>query len=142
MPRKAGGKRQGRQGVAYANRSDLNSDRKQAVQVAAGQPYGERAALEQAQRAIPLPAAPPVSAAPPPPAPGSFGAFTRPTEVPNEPLTAGLPIGPGAGPEALASAPNPAGDVEAQLLAMYRQSPNNDILRLLRTVRSRHMRGI
>jgi hypothetical protein len=29
----------------------------------------------------------------------------RPTERPNEPVTAGLPTGPGAGPEALSTGP-------------------------------------
>jgi hypothetical protein len=33
--------------------------------------------------------------------PGSNGPLTRPTERPNEPVTHGLPVGPGAGPEAL-----------------------------------------
>jgi len=32
---------------------------------------------------------------------GSNGPLTRPTERPNEPVTHGLPVGPGAGPEAL-----------------------------------------
>jgi hypothetical protein len=32
---------------------------------------------------------------------------------------------------------NPTGDVEAQLLALYKARPNNDILRLLRTARVR-----
>lgn len=136
MVRKAkghGGVRQGTPGQAYGNRTDLN----QSVQVASGQPYGARQEQVAAQKAIPLPGAPPVQASPPPPAPGSFGAFTRPTERPNEPLTAGLPVGPGPGTEALAGGLNPAGDVEAQLVALYRQSPNNDLLRLIRMARQR-----
>lgn len=138
MPR--GGYRRGAPGKAYAQRTDMNQNR-QPVQAAAGQAYGERQAQEQAQRAVPLPAAPPVQTPPPSSAPGalpgSFGDFLRPTERPNEPLTAGLPVGPGPGPEAVRVAPNPQGDVEAQILALYRQSPNNDLLRLLRTVRAR-----
>lgn len=31
----------------------------------------------------------------------SFGAFDRPTERPDEPLTHGAPVGPGAGPEVI-----------------------------------------
>lgn len=141
MPRKAqhGGRRQGAPGQAYGNRTDLNQNR-QPVQVASGQPYGARQEQVAAQKAVPLPDAPPVPASPPAPAPGSFGPFTRPTERPNEPLTAGLPIGPGPGPEAIGGAPNPQGDVEAQLLAMYRQHPNNDLLRLIRTARARAAR--
>ncbi len=33
--------------------------------------------------------------------PGTSLALDRPTERPNEPVTQGLPVGPGAGPEAL-----------------------------------------
>ena len=32
---------------------------------------------------------------------GAAGPLDRPTERPNEPVTHGLPVGPGAGPEAL-----------------------------------------
>lgn len=32
---------------------------------------------------------------------GGLGGFTRPTERPNEPVTAGLPFGPGPGRESL-----------------------------------------
>lgn len=35
------------------------------------------------------------------------GGFNRPSSRPNEPVTTGLPIGAGAGPEALQAAPNP-----------------------------------
>lgn len=120
MPRaRRGGYRQGTPGVAYPQRTDLNEDR-QPVRVASGQPYGQRQAQEAAQRAVPLPAAPPV-------------AFDRPTEYPTEPLTAGLPVGPGPGPEALAL---PFGLTEderlvAQLRGLYARFPNRDLARLL-----------
>ena len=138
MPR--GGKRRGTQGQAYTNRQDLNENR-QPVTVASGQPYGERGAQELAQRAVALPAPPPVRAAeasqaPPAPVPGSAGRFNRATERPGEPLTAGLPIGAGPGPEVVQRGANANADVEAQLLALYRAAPNNDVLRLLRTVRA------
>ena len=42
-----------------------------------------------------------------PPGPGELGDPLRPTERPNEPITTGLPFGPGAGPEVLPPA-NPA----------------------------------
>ncbi len=52
------------------------------------------------------PAAPPGSpglGSPPSqaPAPGSLGNFLGPTQRPGEPVTAGIPLGPGPGPEAL-----------------------------------------
>ena len=107
-----GGRRQGTPGKAYGQRTDLNMNR-QAVATGPSQGYGQRAAQERAQQAVPLAAAPPTptgapaggpgAGAPPaafPPA-GSFGPLDRPTDRPDEPVTAGAPIGPGPGPEAL-----------------------------------------
>jgi hypothetical protein len=108
MPR--GGRRAGRPGVKYPERTDLRSG--PLVPTApTGLAYGQHQALVDAQRQIPMgpagaatpaPAAPP-PAAPAPPAvlPGSLGAFDRPTDRPGEPVTAGLPTGPGPGPEVL-----------------------------------------
>ena len=101
------------------NRSDLT---KAPVVRIPGQGYGEQAQQVVAQQAIPsgLPQpAQPQQASPPTPTPasspgvggiqsvlgtplaGANGSLTRPTERPNEPVTTGLPQGPGAGPEAL-----------------------------------------
>jgi hypothetical protein len=101
------------------NRSDLTKPTSQTVP---GQGYGVAAEQRAAQQQIPMgtpPApspsgagpgpgagAPPTPPAPgPPPSPivppGSNGSISRPTERPNEPVTHGLPMGPGAGPEAL-----------------------------------------
>src|ERR1017187_9642011 len=96
------------------NRSDLTRPTAQAVP---GQGYGEAAQQRAAQQQIPmgLPSAPGPSSpgagpggAPPTPPPGppipepmSNGPLTRPTERPNEPVTHGLPMGPGGGPEVL-----------------------------------------
>jgi hypothetical protein len=124
MPRTGqgpGGVRNGKQGGQYPNRSDLRSPGQDLV--AKNQPYGERQRQQAAQRAVPITAPPDAGAggpgAPaPPPAPGvpPGGApggdvppgmapgelkFLHPTERPNEPITAGLPIGPGPGPEAM-----------------------------------------
>lgn len=103
-----GGRRAGTKGAVYTNRSDLRSG---PLPLAAprGLPYGDRAKLIAAQRAVPM--GPPPSAAPgpaapstppgaPAPEPGSLP-FTHPTQRPNEPVTAGLPMGPGPGPEAI-----------------------------------------
>lgn len=102
------------------NRSDLTKPLP--IEAAPNQGYGEAAAQRASQQAIPmgLPSVAPTQAAPAPsPAPsptpsvggiqsvlgtplaGANGALTRPTERPNEPVTHGLPVGPGAGPEAL-----------------------------------------
>ena len=93
----------------------------QAPAAAPGQPYGENIDQLQAQAVIPLPQQqPPVAGGnptgppptqegdpmanllalaqgTPPPAGGLFG----PTQRPIEPITTGLPVGPGAGPEAI-----------------------------------------
>jgi hypothetical protein len=114
MPRTGrGGSRQGQPGKSYSNRTDLNSN-KQAVTVAPNQTYGEGAAQARAQQAVPLPKAgglpslgsgsgSPPAPVPPGPVPGALGPLNRPTERPGEPITAGLPMGPGAGPEALSA---------------------------------------
>lgn len=103
------------------NRSDLTQP---SAQAAPSQPYGVAAEQRMAMNAIPLPnqqQARPTNApaaggavassiAPTPGVPsalpgapmvGSNGPLTRPSERPNEPVTHGLPVGPGAGPEAL-----------------------------------------
>lgn len=84
------------------------------AEVPAGQAYGQRQRLEEAQMpvdptgGVSIPSAPPagpdwasiLSAAQAGPSPVEGGLF-RPTERPNEPLTAGMPIGPGPGREAV-----------------------------------------
>lgn len=87
------------------NRSDLTRPTATTVP---GQDYGEAAAQRIAQQAIPMgspssPGAPVPSLSPAPSAPiaGSNGPISRPSERPNEPVTTGLPMGPGAGPESL-----------------------------------------
>ena len=136
-----GGMRTGTPGRAYTNRTDLH----QPVKAAPGGEYGSVTALKGGQKVIPLPnaqaPAPPSAPAPTPPAgagggaavePGSLG-FDAPTQRPGEPVTAGLPIGPGPGPEAL-NLPNDSATTAAQLRTMYATVPaaqNNDFLRVV-----------
>ena len=54
----------------------------QKIQTAGGQEYGAVAAQEEAQATVPL------AAAPAPPKPGAAGGFNRPSERPDEPVTA------------------------------------------------------
>lgn len=129
-----GGSRKSAPGVAHSNRTDMN----QAVKTVTGLPYGEAGQLQAAQRAIPLPnnqavpaANPPqVPSAGPPALPGQTP-FDAPTQRPNEPVTAGIPSGPGPGPEALSTLAPANDNVRQTLQALYAQSPNNDLLRLL-----------
>jgi hypothetical protein len=126
MPR--GGRRTGTPGKAYANRTDLNLP----AQAAAGQQYGKRTQQIAAQRAMPMgrpstdavpqgrggapsgPAAPPAG-----PMPGSLMPLDAPTQRPGEPVTTGLPVGAGAGPEALGPLGQLESDNGAKDLAMY-----------------------
>jgi hypothetical protein len=123
MPR--GGRRSGKPGVAYSNRSDLNA---QPVRTAPGQTYGKQAEQARAQAAMPLAQTPPIpqggGAAPgssPPPVP--LGGLYEPSMRADEPVQHGL----GAAPTGPTS--------RDLLLAVYRQFPNDDLLRMIETMR-------
>lgn len=130
---------------AYPNRTDLaaaDSGKQLANQGIPGGQYGDEAREQAEQRAVPegstpVPTTPsdavatatstpgatqgqdtsPVSN--PLPTPGSMP-FLHPTNRPNEPVTAGLPFGPGPGPSAISNAPPLVADTLATLAA----SPN------------------
>lgn len=158
MPRRPrpGGVRAGTPGRAYANRSDLNTNRSLPVTTAPGQTYGARLAQVEAQHAIPLrPPQPPaptpagaglaqgVPPGPGPPSgpgagqpipPGAFGPLERPTERPTEPVTAGAALGPGA--NTLPPSPFNTGQVSSQsqvsaLLAQAGQKLGSPLLAAL-----------
>lgn len=91
MPR--GGKRQGTPGKGYSNRTDLMATTKP---VAPGQINPTAAG---GMTAPSMSGPPPQEQAPPRmPSPDDTPMLTDPTQYPDEPLTAGLPIGPGEGP--------------------------------------------
>lgn len=110
-----GGSRQGTPGTAYPNRTDLQRPGPLPAQVGPSTEYGQAAASIRAQQAIPMaspgvPAPPPPAAAVPPPSatpaapavlPGQLPDLARPSERPHEPVSAGAPLGPGPGVEAL-----------------------------------------
>lgn len=127
MPRKAKGQR-----------TDLNRPT-QAVKVAPSQQYGQGAQQIAAQKAIPLPNSapiptgpppqamppgPPAQVAPPSPMLGDLGALDRPTDRPSEPLTAGMSIGTGGGPDTLSQAPESMGPVDGALKVDLAQMRN------------------
>lgn len=125
MPR--GGRRSGKPGATYTNRSDLNA---QPVRTAPGQTYGLATQQANAQRALPLPASPPVQASPAPAAPPIApepGMLHAPTTRPNEPVTAGLPIGAGPGTEALGALGANDDQVIANLYRAYQNNPNEGL---------------
>jgi hypothetical protein len=110
-----GGRRQGTPGSTYSNRSDLAQNYAPSVP----QRPTPTAGISAVSQSGPQPAQPTQTAAapagPPLPTPGSLNIF-GPTNRPNEPLTHGLPTGPGAGPEALAPAFTPDPLVQASAL--------------------------
>lgn len=142
----SGGRRRGKQGHKYPNRSDMR--RNQAPKATGNQTYGDASQQLASQAAMPLSrAAAPVQAAgsspavPPQAAPPTTGgggppvipSLSAPTSRPNEPLTAGLATGPGAGPEAL-NLPNANAEdnrTAAMLRGMYQAYPNSDLAALI-----------
>lgn len=114
----SGGARTGVPGASYSQRTDMQ----QSPRAATGQTYGTAKAQTDAQKAQPLPAA---GARP----------FLRPSERPDEPITAGMPTGPGPGPEVLPRFQNPAGPSTVdQLRALYSVWPSEDLRALLERV--------
>lgn len=87
MPRARGGKRQGTPGKAYSNRTDLASD----MNMGAGSPAAG-GLVAPSQEAGP----PPMSVYP-----EDTPSLMDPTTRPQEPITAGLPMGAGPGMEAM-----------------------------------------
>lgn len=119
---------------AYANRSDLqNPANKVARQVATGQTYGKAKEQMEAQRAVPMGAAPTDVPQMQRPVPGTLGALTRRSERPMEPITAGAPFGAGPGPAAVGMpqplSPNALAVEEVRAIAMA--TGNDDLLDLL-----------
>jgi len=123
----------------YPNRSDLrNPAKKLAVQTAPSSQYGEAAASQRAQQAVPMAPSPTAAvdttptAPRPRPTPGQFGGLDRPTERPQEPLTAGAPFGPGRTPSTPGFvAPRNNDPVLNELRALYAQFPSEDLADML-----------
>lgn len=101
MPRKGrGGPRQGAPGANYRNRTDMAlGPRKLPIQAAPGQAYGAAKQQTDAQRSLPMASAPTSTVdahqqarefTPPPVVP-----MSAPSMNPTEPVTAGVPSGPG-----------------------------------------------
>ena len=101
-------------------------DNTQAVKRIPGMPYGEQQELTQQQQAAPLPKATTPQAQPARRPMPQMDIFAE-TQRPNEPVTSGLPFGPGVGPtEPIAD------DPDMLLRAIYSVYPDPLLLRLLR----------
>ena len=117
----------------YPNRSDLRGGTRANY---TGQTYGTATAQEQSQQAVP-PGPPPTDAAGgglmlERPMPGAAG-FARPTERPDEPITAGADFGPG--PSALQAGIRPRvmnfDETLLRLQALNRAYPNEGLTKFL-----------
>ena len=110
----------------YPNRSDLRGG-KVAKQTVTGQTYGQATQQMEAQSAVPMASAPtdrPVVA------PGSMGAFDRPTGRPEEPVTAGASFGPGPTPQTQFAIPT-SDPVLIELRALYQAYPSEELADML-----------
>ena len=113
----------------YSKRTDNGPV--QAMSAAPGQAYGVAGQQMNSQRTAPLGAAEPL----PKPAPVQGGGneeagevrhdneyaegeFSRPTDNPDEPITAGASLGPGPGPEALMANQNPSAMGTGEMTAL------------------------
>lgn len=118
--------------AAYGQRTDLNMP----ATAVPGQTYGEAGKQIAAQKAVPMaaPAAPvaPTATQRPTIEPGSFGPLDRPTERPNEPLTAGAPFGPGRmGGGNVYIGPRNSDPVLDELRALYATYPSDELADML-----------
>lgn len=111
------------------------------------QQYGKAGEQQAALRAVPMGAPPPPATGPVASSPatgtgavGPGGAtplgptvvpLTDPTARPGEPVTAGVPVGPGAGPEALGGPPGLDSDLRVRLGAMYQAFPTEELRELI-----------
>lgn len=108
----------------------------QAPAAPTGLPYGMHQDSIESQQQMPLPAVPELDLPAGPPVDPMQSALamapptnmlTAPTDRPNEPITHGLPVGPGAGPEILPPAqPN----VSSALMALYDATGDESFKRL------------
>jgi hypothetical protein len=107
-----GGRRQGTPGKAYSNRTDLNANRAPQTGTQTAAAGGQSLAAPQTWTT-----------------PDQVPKLNDPTSRPTEPVTAGLPSGPGPGPEALGFTPR--GNDIRTLQAAYLRYPSPHLRRAI-----------
>ena len=125
--------------ATYPNRTDLNnSAKKLPVTTVPGQTYGEAGAQRRAQQAVPMGAPQAPQVAPQQQRqPLPVTQLNAPTERPDEPITAGNPLGAGPGmdmlpqPMPMGTAPGSRQDLINQVRYIYSKTPNTALLQLL-----------
>lgn len=90
-----------------------------------GQTYGEATRQRESQRAM--------RPGPSPTGQMELGPFDRPTEFPDEPVTAGAPVGPGPNVPTVPVAIEPGSreDLRLKMRAMVSKYPNSALIALL-----------
>ena len=126
--------------ATYPNRTDLNNPAKKLpVKTAPGQTYGEAGAQRRAQQAVPMgaPQAPQAAPQQQQRQPLPVTPLTAPTERPDEPITAGNPLGAGPGmdmlpqPMPMGTAPGSRQDLINQVRYIYSKTPNTALLQII-----------
>lgn len=125
----SGGARTGDPNTLYSQRTDLNENKSLPVTTVPNQPYGQATQQAAVQQQTPMPDNT-TQPAPAGPIAGGLGAFDRPSARPQEPITAGLPIGAGAGPEALGMAPVAKPRISQTLAQIAEASGSPELLAL------------
>lgn len=117
-----------------ARRTDLDRaakiQREAKVQNATGGSYGQRAELTQLAQGAPMAqgmAIPTGMGTPPVPTVGIF----EPTQRPNEPITAGVDVGPGPGSEVLMTPVDSPDQLATFARAMYMANPSPQLRRIV-----------
>jgi hypothetical protein len=114
---------------AKGQRTDLNTAQSRVKRMAAkNQTYGKALEQMESQRAVPMGAGPTQVQGPTP----GGALFSRPTERPDEPITAGAPFGDGMGPMA-AGVPmyNPRESAIEEIRMIADMDQNEDLQNLL-----------
>lgn len=125
MAENRGGPRPATPGRLYPNRRDMAA---QPARAPVEQEYGKAGQQLSSQSVQPVAGAP--STPLPGMAPGQVPTLTDPSARPDEPVTAGIPSGPGPGPEALHSAS--FGPQELSVMrGIFLKYPNDDLRRLI-----------
>jgi hypothetical protein len=126
--------------ATYPNRTDLNNPAKKLpVKTVPGQTYGEAGAQRRAQQAVPMGAPQPPQVAPQQQQrqPLPVTPLSAPSERPDEPITAGNPLGAGPGmdmlpqPMPMGTAPGSRQDLINQVRYIYSKTPNTALLQLI-----------
>jgi hypothetical protein len=115
--------------MAYGNRTDLNNAVKQTEFT--GQQYGQASQQRRSQQMVPTG---------PPPGEVEVTPLGAPSGRPDEPVTAGVPMGAGPGLEALQGfgvAPGSRDDLMVRLRAIASRYPNPTLLALMHEMETR-----